>query len=253
MAWKVYMSMGRPEVRIAWDTWPYRTRFEINGKEIKPGEEIALNLLLEPRLRLSVVGENVGDPGKCWVLIAMKTGTGTYPLFVKQMQLGTGDIIVGEIDYKITDRFLEYYRYVTGEEGLPGFSIVAYVGHNDVRTELLATGGILLPFGYVVDMRRRELFRVEEVEDMPQIIEQLVIAHGGEADIDVVPIEPFEIRELELRRWFGEAGFDFYGMFVRFRGYRGLDLPFKVDLTDFIERGRKEDGKVIDDSTEGVL
>ena len=243
MAWEVHITYGAPRARIVWDNLLYRTRLEINRREVKPGEKVSINLLAEPEISLTLVAENEGDTGTCWVVIGLKEGERVMPLFLKQDVPKPGDIIVGKVEYVIDPDFMDYVNKVTGRRD--AFSIVGYAGHGDLLTGL-SVYGVALPLAYI---RRPETGRVSQAKDIDDVLKVIesIMTSGGRMPM-IIPIQPIEIERLVKIRA-ADAGFDLY-LLYRYYGedFRrsGIELPIDKDISAFLSTES-------DDSTEGVL
>jgi len=246
MTWKVRITPGRPQARIVWDNLLYRTKLTVNGQEVKPGTEVAVNITAEPLIRLTLVAENVGDGGLCWTFIGIRPPSGKiYPLFLKEDLLKTGDIIVGDVEYTVDYDFLKYYYRVVGTEHLvPEFDFVGYVGHGDVINALKPLG-IRLPEAYVIDFDSGTVYSVDDLSSVTDYIQRIVL--GGSRAFRIVSVRPIEIPELRVKLRASDAGYDFYSLYSLFEKYtvNGASLPFNVDFSVL--------STAADDSTEGVL
>ena len=246
MAWKVYVTYGAPRAKIVWDNVLYRTKLRINGQEVKPGEKVPINLLAEPEISLSLVAENEGDTGTCWVVIGLKEGERVMPLFLKQDVLKPGDIIVGRVEYVIDLDFMDYVNRVTGRRDV--FSIVGYAGHGDLLTGL-SVYGVVLPLAYVRDMETGRILRANDIDDVFKVIETIMVGGGRVSMVEIISIQPIEIERLGIKIRAADAGFDLYHLY-RYYGedFRrsGIELPIDKDISAFLSTES-------DDSTEGVL
>jgi len=251
MVWEVHVTYGAPRARIVWDNVLYRTKLRINGQEVKPGEKVSINLFAEPEISLSLVAENEGDTGICWVVIGLKEGERVMPLFLKQNILGPGDIIVGEVGYVVDSDFMDYVNRVTGRRD--AFSIAGYAGHGDLLTGLSVYGATLpparrvtLPLAYIRSLETGRVFRAYNIDDVLKVIESIMTS-GGRMPM-IISIQPIEIERL-IKIRAADAGFDLY-LLYRYYGedFRksGIELPIDKDIYAFLSTES-------DDSTEGVL
>ena len=242
MVWKVHVTYGAPRTRIVWDNMFYRTKLMVDGEEVKPGDEVPINIFAEPEISLSLVAENVGDTGMCWVVIGLESREKIVPLFLKQDILKPGDIIVGKVEYTIDMDFVDYVDRVVGRRDV--FSIVGYTGHGDLLTEL-SVHGIVLPLAYVIDASAGRVFQANDIDDVFKIIETIVLSRGVPR---IFPIQPIEIPQFKIKIRAADSGFDFYHLY-RYYGedFRrsGVDLPIAKDISSFLMTES-------DDSTEVV-
>jgi len=254
MAWKVYVTYGAPKAKIVWDNVLYRTTLRINGQEVKPGEEVPINLLAGPKISLSLVAENEGDTGMCWVVIGLKERERVVPLFLKQDVLKPGDIIVGHVEYVVDFDFMDYVNRVTGRRDV--FSIAGYVGHGDLLAGLSVYGErlpparrVILPLAYVRSLETRRVFQAYDIDDVFKAIE--TIATGGRTPtVEIISIQPIEIEcfGIKIRVRAADAGFDLYHLYRYYGGdFRrsGIELPIDKDISAFLSTES-------DDSTEVV-
>jgi len=245
MVWEVYVTYGAPKVRIVWDNVLYRTKLRINGQEVKPGEKVPINLFAEPEISLSLVAENEGDTGTCWVVIGLKEREKVMPLFLKQDVLKPGDIIVGKVEYVIDPDFMDYVNRVTGRRDV--FSMVGYAGHGDLLTGL-SVYGVVLPLAYVRDMETGRILRANDIDDVFKVIETIMVGGGRVSMVEIISIQPIEIERLGIKIRAADAGFDLYHLY-RYYGSdfkkSGIGLPIDKDISAFLSTES-------DDSTEVV-
>ena len=247
MAWRVYVTYGAPKAKIVWDNVLYRTTLRINGQEVKLGEEVPINLLAEPKISLSLVAENEGDTGTCWVVIGLKERERVVPLFLKQDVLKPGDIIVGRIEYVIDPDFMDYVNRVTGRRDV--FSMVGYTGHGDLL-DSLSVYGVVLPLAYVRDVETGRVLQANDIDDVLKVIETIVAGGGGIPTVEIISIQPIEIEcfGIKIRVRAADAGFDLYHLY-RYYGedFRrsGIELPIDKDISAFLSTESDDSTEVI--------
>ncbi len=230
MAWKLRIALGRPTPRIVWDNVFYRTYLEVDGQKYDPGSEVRLNILTNPTVRLSVVGENVGDSGKIWILLVIRNSIGDIlPLFVKQDTLEPGDIIVADVSYSIDKAFFDFITNYLGID--ESYTIDGYVGVGDLSAgiefpiESSETGRIVrrvqLPFAFIRDLTGVSNVRAMPVESREELIKVITNMMATQMSvfieqpvIDIRTIEPVSLKSYGIEVRASEAGFNFYDMLV---------------------------------------
>jgi len=245
MVWKVHITYGAPKAKIVWDNIFYRTRLTINEEEVKPGEEVAVNIFAEPKIRLSLVAENEGDEGMCWVAIGLRSEGRTVPLFLKQDILKPGDIIVGKVEYTINIDFMDYVEKATGRRD--AFSIVGYAGHGDLLTGL-SVHGVVLPLAYIRDIETRRIFGANDIDDIFKVIETIVVSGVRMPAVEIFSIQPIEIPQLNIRIRTADAGYNFYRLYKYYgEDFKrsGIKLPIDSDISSFLTTESDDSTEVI--------
>jgi len=221
MSWRIHPSIGRPEAKIVWDNILYRTRLAIDGKEYKPNELIHVNISKEPKIELTLVGENIGDPGYVWGAITARSDEGIETLLmIKQNTLDTGDIIVLTFDEKIDTAFRTFMR--TWTKYTEYIELIGYVGIGNIQEALRG----FLPYAYIVDWRSDRVIVVHRPEDLEKTLIDLTthaeVEIVGEVVVERAPviqvmtIEPINRPDLGLVVRTADAGFNYYEMAVKY-------------------------------------
>jgi len=243
MMWKITVASVEPRMKVEWHDVTAKTKLKINGKEVKPGEEVVLTLQSDPLIDLSVIGLNTGGDGIGWVAVMLRNEYGKMiPLFVKQNLIKTGNIILGKINGRVLkDMYNLSVKYL--ETGT--MELVGYVGHGDLVERLG-----FLPRYYVKVPGKKIKFL--PIKDYIDLVDYLASLRGEITEfkglmvalppkIELWSISPLKLDEFGINVGIKDAGFNFIELYK---------------MKDFNVRIFDEDWAVVreisDDSTEEV-
>jgi len=207
MSWKIIPVMSEPKAEIMWSGLYGKTKLEINGHEVEKDSEIAINIMENPMIKVTLVSTNVGQSGLVWLAIMAEVEfygskkVSYVPLFIKQAPIDTGDILVGIIE----EPFTEIVRYIvsaTMKMKITGFRILLLTGVNDITSIIRA------PRYYVRIIGRKGIYPLYNYTSLVSFISNVFETGKGKL-VDINSIEPLDIPELKIKIPMSDAGFNY--------------------------------------------